>query len=217
MRVVFVGASPLAVAAIGMLTEMGHEAVLIDKNKDKLDRLSDKLDCGFVCDDGSRPAVLREVGAENTELLFCLSDDDQDNIIASLVGRELGFKRVVTKIEDADFEPICHELGLDDPIVPSRRMAEHLVDLAEGRETPGLNTVLRSGLRFFAFIAGDEHAGSLAELDLGCDARVVAVTRDERSLIPSDDSSLKAGDQVVLLVHEKDLEGLAKRVHPAGE
>lgn len=210
------GASPLAVATVRMVTEAGHEAVLIDKSREKLDRLSDVLDCGFVCDDGSRPAVLREVGAENTDTLFCLSDDDQDNIIASLVGRELGFRRVVTKIEDPDFEPICHELGLEDPIVPSRRIAESLLDLAEGRETAGLNTVLRGGLRFFAFVVDDDHAGPLADLDLECKLRVVAVTRDDSSFIPELDTTLKTGDEVALIVDAGDLKDLAERVKAVG-
>ena len=208
------GASPVAVATVRMVTEAGHEAVLIDKNQEKLDRLAEILDCGFVCDDGSRPSVLREVGAEATDLLFCLSDDDQDNIIASLVGRELGFSRVVTKVEEEDFEPICHELGLDDPIVPSRRIGESLLDLAEGRETAGLNTVLRGGLRFYAFEAGEDLVGPVSELDLGCAVRVVALTRDDGSLIVGEDSTIEKGDQIVIIVHADDLDGLQERLRP---
>jgi trk system potassium uptake protein TrkA len=217
MRLVFVGASPLAVATVKLAIDAGHEAVLIDKNKDKLDRLSDQVDCGFVHDDGSRPAVLKEVGAEGTDLLLCLSNDDQDNIIASLVGRALGFRRVVTMIEDADYEPICHELGLDDPIVPSRRIAENLVDLAEGRETAELKTLLRGGLRFFSFVVDDAHAGPLSDVEFGCKAHVVAVTAQDRSVLPDGDTTLGPGDEVALIVHQDDIAALAERFHPREE
>jgi trk system potassium uptake protein TrkA len=44
------------------------------------------------------PNILREVNPEQTDFLFCLTDSDQANVIASLVGRSLGFKRVVTSI-----------------------------------------------------------------------------------------------------------------------
>ena len=121
--------------------------------------------------------MLEQIGPKSTDLLLCLSNDDQDNIIASLVGRALGFGRVITMIEDADYEPICHKLGLEDPIVPSRRIAESLLDFAEGRETAELKTLLRRDLRFFTFVVDEAHAGPLSELDLGCKVQLVAVTR----------------------------------------
>ncbi|MEJ2690601.1 MAG: NAD-binding protein, partial [Deltaproteobacteria bacterium] len=42
--------------------------------------------------DGSHPNILREVNPEQTDFLFCLTNNDQDNLIASLGGRSLGFK-----------------------------------------------------------------------------------------------------------------------------
>jgi trk system potassium uptake protein TrkA len=209
--VVFVGASRLAVTTARKIIAQGHEVVIIDKDRDKVDWLRDELDCGLLHADGSRPSVLREAGAEHTEMLFCLGDDDQDNILASLVGRELGYRRVVTRIEDPDYEPICHELGLDDPIIPSRRIAENLVDLLEGRETAGLNTVLSGGLRFFAFVIDEEHAGSIADLDLGDHVRIIAVTRGDRSRLPTGDTRLEIGDEVALVAHEKAIDALRRR------
>jgi trk system potassium uptake protein TrkA len=56
------------------------------------------MDCSFLQGDGSQPDILREVNPEQTDFLFCLTDSDQANVIASLVGRSLGFNRVVTSI-----------------------------------------------------------------------------------------------------------------------
>ena len=78
----------------------------------KLLRLSQELDCGFICGDGSRPAILREADPQHTTVLYCLTGDDKSNMIASLVGRSLGFGRIVTKIDDPELEHICLELGL---------------------------------------------------------------------------------------------------------
>lgn len=131
MRLVVVGASQLAVATIRILLERGHEVVLIDESADRLDELSGELDCGFVQGDGSRPSVLEQVGPENTDCLLCLTDSDQDNMIAALVGRELEFARVVAKIEDPDFEPVCLRLGLEDTLVPSREVGRSLAAFVE--------------------------------------------------------------------------------------
>ncbi len=120
MRAVFIGASSLSIMTARLLLKRSHEAVIIELDKDIATNLHNELDCGILHGDGTKPALLREANPELTDVLFCLTGNDQTNIIASLVGRSLGFKRVVTKIVDSEFEHICTEVGLEDTIIPSR-------------------------------------------------------------------------------------------------
>ena len=129
MRAIFVGASPLTVMAARRLLKAGHDVVIIEEDKERISTLSETLDCGFIHGDGSRPAVLEELSPGESDMLFCLSSEDQDNIIASLVAQTMNFRRVITKIEDPDFQVICTKLGLDDVIVPDRDVGERLADL----------------------------------------------------------------------------------------
>lgn len=95
---------------------------------ERIEDLSDRLDCSFLNGDGSTPAILREVGPEQTDVLFCLTDSDQANLISGLVGRSLGFRRVILSIQDSEFEGICRELGLvEDTILPSRTISRYLL------------------------------------------------------------------------------------------
>lgn len=215
-RVTFIGASPLAVKAARALTERGHEVILIDTDHEKIETLSDTLDCGLITGDGSRPAVLQEVGPEQTDFLFCVSDRDESNVLAALVGRSLGFGRVVPKIEESDLEPLCTELGLDDTIVPDREIAQQLVDLVEGRETPALTTVVQSGLRFFGFDL-PEGVRSGADLDLPDGARLIARTRGDQSVLADEQTSFEEGDRVVLIVEEEKVDSLRERFTRDGD
>jgi len=128
MRAVFIGAGSLAVVTAKLIRERGEEVVIIEQDKERIDALADELDCGFLHGDGSKPAMLREANPEGTDVLFALTGNDQANILASLVGRSLGFKRVVTKIDDYEFEHICKELGLEDVIVPTRTVGRFLAE-----------------------------------------------------------------------------------------
>jgi trk system potassium uptake protein TrkA len=51
----------------------------------------------------------------------------------------------------------------------------------------------------------------LAELKLPDEARVICIDRDEKFLLPQDDARLKAGDEVVLVTHVRNLAALAER------
>jgi trk system potassium uptake protein TrkA len=211
MRAIFVGASPLTVMAARRLLKAGHDVVIIEEDKERISTLSETLDCGFIHGDGSRPAVLEELSPGESDMLFCLSSEDQDNILASLVAQTMDFRRVITKIEDPDFQVICTKLGLDDVIVPDRDVGERLADLVEGHDVADLSAAVESGIRFFHFVAREQDAGRIGELDLPDQVRVIVITRGEESIIVGDDDVLKQDDRVLVVTHRDDLEKLKKR------
>jgi trk/ktr system potassium uptake protein len=214
MRTVFIGASEISVETAKALVKKGHEVVIIETDKSKIDEFSEEMDCSFLHGDGSRPVVLREVNPEQTDILFCLTDSDQANVIASLVGRSLGFKRVVTSVRDEQFEGICHELGLQDTIVPSRTISRYLQDMVGGSTNLELSTVLKNEARVFTFTAGEEDAVAVKELKLPSDARVVMYYREDKFAHADQGTTLHAGDEVVILTHSKNLLELEKRWEP---
>ena len=214
MRAIFVGASPLTVMTARRLLKTGHDVVIIDTDEDKIADLSETLDCGFIHGDGSRPAVLEELSPADEDVLFCLSSDDQDNIIASLVGQTLQFSSVVTKIEDPDFEGICNKLGLENVIVPDRDVGERLSDRIEGHDVTDLSSAVEGGIRFFHFVAREQDAGKVDALDLPGEARVIVITRDGDSVIAGEDDELKQDDRVLIVTRRDHLDKLRERFTP---
>lgn len=214
MRTVFIGAGEVSIETAKALVKKGHDVIIVETDKAKIDELSDELDCSFLHGDGSRPDILREVNPDQTDLLFCLTDSDQDNLIASLVGRSLGFKRVVTSIREEQFETVCRELGLEDTIIPSRTISRYLQDMVAGSKHVELSTVLKHEARFFTFSAGEADAVAVKELKLPAEARVVCFYREDKFVHADEETKLRAGDEVVILTHSKNLGELEKRWQP---
>ncbi len=214
MRIVFIGADRTTVATARRLVDRGHEVIVVERNKQRIDELSETLDCGFIHGDGSRPDVLRETGPEQCDFLFCMSADDQDNIIASLVGESLGFKRVITSISEQQYDPICHELGLTDIINPSYTISRYLTDMVSGIDAFELASALKYSARLFTFVAKKEDAGKVEELKLPSDSQAICYYRDGTFHLASSASSLKEGDEVVVLTDESNLQELRERWSP---
>jgi trk system potassium uptake protein TrkA len=214
MRTVFVGAGKVSIETAKGLIKKGHEVVIIETDKAKIDELSEEMDCSFLQGDGSQPNLLREVNPAQTDVLYCFTDNDQANVIASLVGRSLGFKRVVTGIGDPQFEDICHELGLKDTIIPSRTISRYLEDIVGGTENVELSTVLKDEARFFTFTAEEENAVPVKELKLPTEARAVCYYRDGRFALADEGTKLQKGDEVVVLTHSKNMPELQERWQP---
>jgi trk system potassium uptake protein TrkA len=214
VRIAVVGGSTLGVATARALVDKGHEVVLVETDRERIDTLSEELDCSFLHGDGSRPDILRELDPEGTDVLLCLTDSDQANVIASVIGRSLGFERVVTKIADPQFEGICQELGLEDTIIPSRTISRYLVDMVHGGGIVEIATVIKDEARFFSFTAREDDAVTVDDLDLPDEARVICFYRDDEFHLADAETKLREDDEVVILTHSRNLPRLRERWRP---
>ena len=214
MRIVFIGAGKLSVMTAHSLLEQKHEVVFIELNKERIEELSDELDCGFLHGDGSRPDLLREAGPGHTDYLFCMTDNDQTNIIATLVGRTLEFKKIITKIDNKEFEHICSELSLENIIVPTRTISRFLTDMVIGQDILELSTMIKGDARFFSFVARAEDEGEINDVDLPKTARIIYFYRDGEFILPDNKTKLKEGDEVIVVTHSENIKYLRERWSP---
>lgn len=211
MRVVFVGASDLSVETAALLIERSHEVVIIEADRDKINDLSETLDCSFLHGDGSTPSVLEEAGPGQADYLFCLTENDQYNIIAALVGRSLGYSDVVLQIHNEDYLNICRELDLQNTITPSQTIARYLADMVAGVDILELSSLVKGDARFLMVEIDKESSGSVEELDLPEKARVICLYRNDKFRHVDQDTRLKDGDEALILTHQEHLKELSER------
>jgi len=219
MRLIFVGAGALSIATAQNLFRRGHEIVIVERDKQALERLDDQLDCGVLHGDATRPALLREADPKNADVLLCLTGSDQVNLIASLVGRSLGIPRVLTRIADEEFEHICIELGLTDTVIPTRTTGRYLADVVEGRDILDVSSAFKGDARVIVFVARAEDAGAAAALDLPEGARVTHLYRGGELVLVDPQTKIKKGDEVVIVSHVRHEKALRERwlpPHPNG-
>jgi trk system potassium uptake protein TrkA len=214
MRIVLVGATSAAEAAARILVDRGHRLVMVDTDRQRMDELSDKIDCSMLHGDGSNPAILREAGPEQTDVLVCMTDHDQVNIIASLVGRSLKFPRVVTVITDTEFESICLELGLEETVVPVQMIGRDLADMVEGKDTMEFSSVIKGEAQVFKFMVTSEEEGPVGDLPMPARAEPICFYRDGEFHLIEEGASLRQGDELVILTYRDVLPKLEKQWKP---
>jgi trk system potassium uptake protein TrkA len=214
MRVVIVGAGSLGTRTAGLLTRRGYEVVVIESDPQVAQSLGESLDCGVIEGDGTRPAVLSEADPSNADALLALTSNAQTNLIASLVGRSVGFPRVITRIDDEEFEHVTLELGLVDTVIPARTIGRYLADIVEGHDILELSGAIKGDARVFLFAAREEDERTVAELGLPDDARASHIYRDGELILADGDLRLRKGDEVVIVTHRKRLDDLRKRWVP---
>ncbi len=200
MRIVIIGASRFGTATATRLSENGHEVVMIDHNAERLDALSEELDCGMIHGDGTLPSVQRDAYGDHADALIALTNQDDVNILAAAVGRSVGFDRVVPQIVRPELLAVCEELGLKDLITPHATVARSLVDVIEDHNDATLDLRLHKGLQVMGYQIGKERAGTcVGDLDMPRDSKVIAVTRGEDEALVFEDTELQEGDLLMIV------------------
>ena len=143
-----------------------------------------------------------------------LTGNAQTNFIASLSARSAGFTRVITRIDDEEFEHVTNELGLVDTIIPARTIGKYLADVVEGHDVLELSGAIKGDARVFLFAVREEDEGTVAELKLPDGARVSHLYREGALILGDADLHLRKGDEVVIVTHRKHLEDLRSRWVP---
>jgi trk system potassium uptake protein TrkA len=199
MRIVIIGGSKFGTATAERLIEAGHEVVLVDQDRARLERLADRLDCGMIEGDGTLPTTLREAHSSAQDVLIALTNASDDNILASLVGRSLGFGRVIPQIVASELLDVCHQLGLDDVITPHATVAESICQGLEADSEIEEDTSLHAELRLSRITLPETFsAGKVSGLDLPDDTRPVARIRDGAETLADPETDLSPGDCLLL-------------------
>lgn len=94
------------------LYESGHDVMVIDADRKKLDNLSDDFGgltfCGVPIDED----ILVKAGINNCDVLFAVSDDDNANLmIAQLAKNIFNVKKVIARVDDSGKEAFFSTLG----------------------------------------------------------------------------------------------------------
>ncbi|MEE4118975.1 MAG: TrkA family potassium uptake protein [Paracoccaceae bacterium] len=201
MRIVIVGASRFGTATAAHLTEAGHEVIVVDRDADKLQALSDEVDAGLLEGDGSLPSVLRDAYGDGADALVLLTNVDDVNILAALVGRSVGYPRVVPQIVRKELLAVCAELGLENLITPHATVARSIARTLESHHDATLDLRSHQGFDVLGYRVGAQHDGArLADIDLPKATRAIAVARGEGDELLTEETRLRKGDLLIVAV-----------------
>ncbi|MFZ5587707.1 MAG: potassium channel family protein [Thermodesulfobacteriota bacterium] len=111
--IVIVGCGRLGSYLANGLSRAGHGVVVIDRRPEAFDLLSAEFSGFKVVGDAVEYAVLREARLERADLLLAAAEEDNVNLMAAQVGREVfGVKRVMARVADPAREAAYREFGI---------------------------------------------------------------------------------------------------------
>lgn len=199
-RILICGAGTTGMHVARVLSDV-HHVTVIERAPGHLPNGGDAF--GVLLGDAADPGVLTQAEAADTDVLIAATGDDPTNLVIARLGKQLGIRWVVARMNDPEHDWLfTPEAGVDVAVSTGALVAR----LVQEEVTAGdLVTLLRLrgpgvAVTETALPAGAAVAGLRAEeLELPSGTVLTAVVRDSHVLIPERAGRLVAGDVVVAL------------------
>ena len=137
MSIIIIGAGEVGYNVARRLSREMQDIVVIDKDEEKIKRVSETLDVQAIHGSGSSMSVLRKAGIEQAEIVVAATDSDEVNMVSCLVAGAQAIVPVkIARIKDSEYATNEHILGedrlnIDDTDAPDlHAVAQQLVSRA---------------------------------------------------------------------------------------
>lgn len=190
--------------------ESHHRVKIIEHDLTRCAGLSERLDRTVVLHgSATSKRLLEEENIQQCDIFCALTDDDEVNIMSSLLAKRVGANKVLALINNAAYMDLVQEGEIDIAISPQQITIGGL--LPHVRRGDIVNACsLRQGAAeaIEVIVHGDTQSSKVAGRSIGAiglpkGTTIAAVVRDKKVLIAHDDVVVASGDHVVLLVFDK--------------
>ena len=218
MKILILGAGQVgSSAAYHLSREEANEVTVVDMRPDVLRELQDRLDIRTVVGHAAHPEVLGRAGANDADIVVALTDTDETNMVACQVAyTAFHTPTKIARIRAAEYMSAKDlftqdAIPIDVRISPEQLVCEHVeqlilypgasqvLDFADGRVRLVGAKADRDGL-----LVGQRIA-TLKEHIPNTEARIAAIYRDGRAMLPDGDTIIQENDEVFFIADRKDI------------
>jgi trk system potassium uptake protein TrkA len=211
MYVIIVGCGRVGSELAKLLSDEGHNVVIIDKTSVSFDRLGTAFNGLTMVGNGFDLELLKEVGIEKADAFCAVTNGDNTNLISAQVAKKI-FKvpKVLARVYDPQRAHIYTSLGLD-ILSGTILFASMLRDkIIESRFSSFLIETKDLGL-----IEIDVHkelsGKTIRDINIPGEFLVAAIRRMDGVVIPEEKTALKEKDMLMAVVKVASLEKIKKR------
>ena len=213
MYIVIVGAGGIGKRLTELALKDGnHNVIVIDKDQARCEEIARKYDVVAINADATQEETLDESEVKKADVLVTTTNDDATNLMVIGLAKNKGVKHLVSVVNQEESKPMYMEKGVKMVKSPNIVMAEHLYKSIKHPNVDEYMNVGKYAEIFRLPIAPNSKLSgkTIRQIGLPKKALIVAIERDNKFIIPTEDVKLFAGDKVTVLVHKDQVDKVAE-------
>ena len=206
-RVLLIGSFNKARSLAGSLIKKGYHVTAINNNYQNCLILAEIDSLTVINGDGTKPFVLDEANAQNTDIAIALSQKDDDNlVICELCKKKFNVKKTVAIINDPKKSEFFYKMGIDS-VVCSTSAITGIIEQQTFMDEIAISIPIGEGRISIAEVPITQTSPAVGkklwEINLPKEVIVGCILRHEHNMIPRGDTRILAGDMLVLISSDK--------------
>jgi trk system potassium uptake protein TrkA len=220
VRVVIIGAGEVGSSIAKSLAD-SHDVVVIDIDSDRVESITYNIDALAIEGDGTSLETLQEAGVAEADILIASTDVDEANIIACGTAKTLGDPFTIARVKKTSYLDTWHQsegaLGVDFMVGTTMLTAKTVVRVIGLPSARDVDTFAggRVQMAEFEIPADSPIAGqTIQEADRFESLTFAAILRPDEVVVPTGQTRIEAGDEVVVIGSRESVHALAAEVSP---
>jgi trk system potassium uptake protein TrkA len=206
-RVFIVGGKQIGITCAELFESCGVSVKLFERDARRSARIAEILKKTIVIHaDGTDQATLEEENVEGVDAFLTLTNDDEVNIIGSLLARRLGVKKIVALINRMTYLPLAQRLGVNTTVSPRLAAVDRILQFVRKGRVLSVTTFRQEEAEAIELIASErsKYVGKpLKDVRLPRGAIVGAIMRpDGEIVVPRGEVAIQPGDRVIFFTLE---------------
>ena len=204
MYIIVIGGGKVGYHLGKALLSEGHEIVIIEKERSRIEFISNDLGSVCLMGDGCEVSTQAEAGASRADMLVSVTGDDEDNLVACQVAKhKFKVPRTIARINNPNNEAIFRRLGIDVTVNSTDVIMESIQQEVPTHMLTHLMTLHERGVEMVDIkITADAVSigKKIKDLDLPSGSVITLIMRrDQKPLMAGPDIIIQTGDQIIAL------------------
>lgn len=219
MKIVIIGSGDVGFDLSSMLSGEKHDVTVLDTEPSSLDRTTEHNDILAILGSGTSAVDLLKAGVNNADLVIAATSLDEVNMMASMMSKRLGAKKVIARIRNEEFlqsnSPILpSDMGIDVVINPELSVANEIVQLVKRSAASDVIDLANGQMQVIGIrIDKDSPIVGISLFDYAArnsqiDFRVVAIQRGGITIIPGGSERIRANDHIFVISLNENIKSI---------
>ena len=213
-RVMIVGGGSIGFRLASLLEGDSVHTKIIEKNPDRCSTLAENLNKAVVLHgDGSNQELLREENVQDMDVVVTLTDDEETNILTSLLAKRMGAPKTITKISKFSYFPLMSMIGLEQVVSPRLSAINTiLLHIRTGKvlAAKSIKGEQAEVMEAVALETSDIVGKPLKEIAIPRGALVTGIMRENRIIIPTGESVIAPNDRIIIFAKKQAIPQVEK-------
>lgn len=208
-RVMILGGSNIGFYLSQKLSKANISVTLIEKDKEKCQELSEKLDDVLIIHgDGTDIHLLEEERLDSMDAFVGVTGYDEENLLMALMAKQSGVPKTISKLSRQNYTKIIDRLGIDAALNPIYITASNILKYIRGGKIVSVSLLIGGDGEVTEIIVGKDLpvvGKTLEELNLPKGIIIGAIVHNGKVIIPNGKSVINANDRIVVFCLTEDL------------